>query len=75
MKILFLNGPPGSGKDSLADFLAASLGIRHLKFSAPLKEAAHVLLGLPRKADTYEKEKEQELAAFHGKTPDRKSTV
>lgn len=43
MRILFLNGPPGCGKDTAADWLVAR-GWQHLKFAAPLKHACCVLL-------------------------------
>lgn len=48
---LGLNGPPGSGKDTLADGLAVHpwvqehFLVQQVKYSAPLKHAAHALFG------------------------------
>lgn len=58
MKAVFLNGPPGSGKDTAANALMASAiwnahfkGVKfkpyHMKLATPLKAAAHCLFGLP----------------------------
>lgn len=38
-KILLLNGPPQSGKDTIAKILTQNFDCRHLKFSEPLKNA------------------------------------
>lgn len=47
MSIIVLNGPPGSGKDTVADFLSANYGFNHIAFKDELyKEAARVS-GLP----------------------------
>jgi hypothetical protein len=46
MKLLFLNGPPGCGKDTAADWLAERHW-RRMKFAQPLKQAAGLLLDLP----------------------------
>lgn len=44
-KIIFLNGPPGSGKDIIARHLYV-LGGRHRKFADPLKQAARGMFGV-----------------------------
>jgi hypothetical protein len=44
--IVFLNGPSGSGKDTVARELTPYLEFRHLKFASPLKRAAAGLLDI-----------------------------
>jgi len=48
--ILILNGPPGSGKDAIAEALAAYpvLTPEHLEFKTPLHNIAIAMTGLPR---------------------------
>jgi hypothetical protein len=67
-KVILINGPPGSGKDTATAFAKAAIDgkpsrgkfvghdVAHLKFADPLKAAAHVLYGIPHSADYYEKE-------------------
>jgi hypothetical protein len=45
MKIVFLNGPPGCGKDTAVSHLVQYLQFTHLKFAAPIKRMACALLG------------------------------
>jgi len=46
-KVIFLNGPPRSGKDTAAQHIMRKLPwVRHRKFSAPLKAAARVLFAI-----------------------------
>ena len=46
-KIIFLNGPPGSGKDVVAQHIMSRLpGVRHRKFSMPLKRAAREMFSI-----------------------------
>jgi len=45
--LVFLNGPPGCGKDIVAEHLAGR-AMRHLKFADPLKDAACSLMGIDR---------------------------
>jgi hypothetical protein len=45
LPIILLNGPPGCGKDTVADILDKG-GYLHMKFAGPLKKAASVLTGL-----------------------------
>jgi hypothetical protein len=46
--IVLLNGPPGSGKDTLALGIATRLSYRHLKFATPLKKAIPALFNLEK---------------------------
>jgi hypothetical protein len=46
-RIAILNGPPGSGKDTLAAAIAADKGVQILKFAEPLKHSAARLSGVP----------------------------
>jgi hypothetical protein len=68
--ILF-NGPPRSGKDTVANRLAASLPVPNavLKFTAPVKDLAHRRLGLHCAIDAYEVQKDTPLPEFRGLTP------
>lgn len=43
---VFLNGPPRSGKDSLADALTYSLGFEKRRFAQPLRDAIAAFFGL-----------------------------
>lgn len=47
MKLIALTGLPRAGKDAFADRLVSGHGYTRLQFSAPLKEAAAILLGRP----------------------------
>jgi len=70
MKIVFLNGPPRSGKDTAAVFLQENWGFKHLKFAKTLKQATHVLFGLSDiDIDHFEASKDEPTPLFHGKTP------
>jgi hypothetical protein len=44
MKIVFLNGPPGCGKDTVVQHLVQYLQFTHLKFAAPIKRMVCGLL-------------------------------
>lgn len=44
MKIVFLNGPPGCGKDTAVSHLTPYLSFTHLKFAAPIKRMVCGLL-------------------------------
>lgn len=72
MRVLFLNGPPRSGKDTLASLVAARYPrtIVHVKLAGYLKEMASKLF--PYKFDDYlwmEKYKDQRLEGLHNRTP------
>lgn len=47
LEIVFLNGPPRAGKDTAADFLCSTFGMRRERFSEPLKRAIPAFLGVP----------------------------
>lgn len=68
-KILLLNGPPRSGKDTMAEWFAKS-GWTHMKFSKVLKERTHELYGLKgRPYDYYEDVKDDPHPDFYGISP------
>jgi len=47
MKIIILNGPPESGKDTLADYVVQNIPYFHkMKFAAPLKGGCKEMYGL-----------------------------
>lgn len=73
-KIVFLNGPPECGKDTLADHCVETYkGIRKTKFATPLKAACHTLMGLPfgneDHADQFEEIKDEPNPLFFNMTP------
>lgn len=81
-KIIFLNGPPSSGKDTLANHLVNTYeNVVKTKFATPLKEAAHTLLGIDYPTiepeyllnttyeDLYEYAKEETSPDFFNLTP------
>tara|TARA_Y100001951_G_scaffold67872_1_gene54822 strand:- start:635 stop:1189 length:555 start_codon:yes stop_codon:yes gene_type:complete len=68
--IIFLNGPPGSGKDTIANIIGKSvLSIRDIKLSGPLKDCFREMFRLPpRQAKEWLNDrKEEDFAA--GVTP------
>jgi len=68
-KILLLNGPPRSGKDTIAEWLETR-GWYHGKFSKVLKERCHDLYGMTGEAhDAFEEEKDTVLPEFYGVSP------
>lgn len=78
MRVVLFNGPPGSGKDTAANFALKFLkqhdiewdDVCQMKFSSCLKRAAHELLGLSGKsADYYEASKDQQMDEFFGMSP------
>lgn len=74
MKVILINGPARSGKDSLAHAFVRYVGGQLLKaevmkFAQPLKEGAHRLFGFPHaKHDAFEDVKDQPQTYLHGKT-------
>lgn len=45
-QVVFFNGPPGCGKDTIVSQLMPYLNFRHLKFAAPIKREVAALLGI-----------------------------
>ena len=45
-KIILVNGPPSSGKDTLANYIKHSWGAEHIKFAAPMYNAIPQLFNL-----------------------------
>lgn len=50
MKFVLMNGPPGSGKDTVAQHLVPYLRFTHLKFAAPIKRMVAALLQCDQRA-------------------------
>lgn len=77
MKILLLNGPPRSGKDTLGKMLQQILGptATVLKFANPLKVATHAVMAIlsgtnkVESGDAYEDSKDLVMPEFLGVTP------
>jgi hypothetical protein len=79
MKIIFLNGPPGSGKDTIANLLLehstqCQYPARNYKFSGILKSMVHGAYGLDYSAEYYERKyghawKSTPNRHLNGKTP------
>ena len=70
MKIVLLNGPPRSGKDTAALALRSYLGATIYKFADPLKSALHALFGLHNSDPScFESVKAQHLPELFGWTP------
>lgn len=68
-KIVLVNGPPRSGKDTAQTYIDNSV---RLKFAEPLKEGAHRLFGLDLKSypmDAFENNKDEPSDLFFGRTP------
>jgi hypothetical protein len=64
-KILILNGPPSSGKDTIANILYKHYDCRRLKFSNPLKKALVELFCLNEDWMALEKTKDQPTNRFY----------
>lgn len=74
MKIILINGPARSGKDSLANAFAKFTEIvgqksEVVKFAGPLKEMVHRAFGLPERHDSQEAVKDERLPQLFGETP------
>lgn len=70
MKIIFLNGPPRSGKDTSAECLQVYYtGIAVMKFSDPAKSGTHAAFGLVHGINHFESRKDQPCEEFFGFTP------
>lgn len=70
-KIILLNGPPSSGKDTAAKFLVNNIKDCKLdKFARVLKERTHALYGFPQRDFMYyELIKDVPSSDFYGLTP------
>lgn len=73
VKIILLNGPPRSGKDTAAEIalsiIPPSKGIFY-RFAAPLKDMAHAMIGLPNLPSEYfNNVKDQQTPDFFGLSP------
>lgn len=71
MKVIILNGPPRSGKDTLAKLILSHLGAAYLRsFGSELKLMTHRLYGMVHsKADAFEEVKDEPSISFNGLTP------
>lgn len=69
--IVLLNGPPRSGKDTLAEELALALGHSHMKFAQPLRDAIPAIFGLSQSHWNHllEEHKGKASLALMGRTP------
>lgn len=81
-KVIFINGPPGVGKDTAAGAImvfihrnASWTNPRHLKIADPIKRATHILFGVAHLNNDYydapseRKKKEIPTNDFFGYTP------
>jgi len=48
--IILLNGPPGSGKDTAAEYIESQCPTWHVKMADPIKDACAVTFAIPRAA-------------------------
>lgn len=75
MKLIILNGPPGSGKDTAAkivcDYIRDNSRVlyHHIKQSAPLKDAIHALYGLSVPTGEFEDRKDTPCSEFFEQEP------
>ena len=76
LKVLFVNGPPGAGKDILGKIAERTIsGVRIVKFSSVLKERTHALYGIthmngqPYAHNAFDAVKDGPCAEFMGLTP------
>lgn len=72
MYILVLNGPPRSGKDTLANYICrnSKIPFKHLKFATKLKAMTHRLYDVPKEiVPTLEQLKDMPTLFFLGLTP------
>ncbi len=70
-KIIIFNGPPRAGKDTAGRICAEIFQdlATFVKFTDPIKEEAHLSLGLNCATDAYEELKDVHLPEFLGHTP------
>jgi hypothetical protein len=65
-KLLILNGPPSSGKDTIANILYKYYDCRRLKFSVPLKKSLMPLFCLDEDWMSFENTKDSHTSRFFG---------
>ena len=70
-KIILFNGPPGSGKDTAAQFLNSHLNLaaRMMKFATPIKECIPHLFNDERSVDFFDRNKDKAFSELFGLTP------
>lgn len=70
-KVIVLNGPPQSGKDTIVKYLINNWPdvFERLKFATPLKEACHVLCGEASGHEDFEVTKDEPCNFFFGVSP------
>lgn len=70
LKIVILNGPSQSGKNSIARVFLNNYDGFHMQFSRPLKDAVHAFLGLYNcKHDEFDDTEDEISARFREQTP------
>lgn len=70
VKILLVNGPPRSGKDTVGSFFSGRPNVLVTKFAKLVKEQAHRLWGVPGLPhDFFEDQKNIKHTCFEGLTP------
>ena len=70
--VIFLNGPPRSGKDTLAEKIVALLpnSVKHVKFANEVKVGTHLKWNVPLlEPNSYENVKDIPLEIFGGMSP------
>lgn len=74
MYVIGLNGPPRSGKDTMADLLIRELDdkttqpVIRIPLSMPMRQMTFGALGMSYSVQTYERIKDQPIAALNGST-------
>jgi hypothetical protein len=74
MYVIGMNGPPRSGKDTLAHGLAAIIEDKHeiqsqlLALSQPMRDTVYAMLGLQYSQTHYEQNKDSSQPGLHGAT-------
>ena len=70
MKLVLLNGPAGSGKDTAGRAIAVQMGAKVVKFAEALKLTTHALYGLDgAHAAAFEHVKDAPCGLFFGRSP------
>lgn len=68
-RIIIINGPPQSGKDTVGALVEAFTGAYRIKFAKAVKDRAHAVVGLNVAHDHFERNKDEQLAVFGGMSP------